>query len=122
MKIKSLLHFCAFICLGGVLSIGSQLLGQEQKPDARQSPDPVPETQPRPTDSAGAPSEVQAQSFTGKIAKIHGAYLLKDEGGKSTYQLDDQKQAKDFDGEHVRVTGALDSATNTIYVTGITPI
>lgn len=64
---------------------------------------------------AGAKEE--AKTFTGTIAQSDGKYVL--QATNTTYQLDDQDKAKQFDGKKVKVTGSLDSATNTIHVSSI---
>jgi Protein of unknown function (DUF5818) len=84
-------------------------------PSASQQPDP-----------AASPSTMQSQSsdqqtFMGKIAKSGGKYVLKDSTHKMTYSLDDQDKAKDFEGKSVKVTGMLDTQTNTIRVAAIEP-
>jgi len=48
-----------------------------------------------------------------------GKYVLHSAG--ADYQLDDQSQAKSFEGKDVKVTGKLDSASNTIKVKSIEP-
>jgi Protein of unknown function (DUF5818) len=59
-----------------------------------------------------------SQIFVGKIAKSKGDLVLRDDAGTS-YKLDNADQAKQFVGKSVKVTGTLDSATNTIHVTNI---
>ncbi len=70
------------------------------------------------TSSSSAPSA--EQTFQGTISQSQSGYILKDSAGV-TYQLDDQKKAKDFSGQNVKVTGTLDSSTNTIRVSAISP-
>ena len=41
--------------------------------------------------------------------------------GGADYDLDDQSQAKTFEGKDVKVNGQLDKASNTIKVTSIEP-
>jgi len=62
-----------------------------------------------------------ARTFTGKIAKAGGKFVLKDTASKTTYMLDDQEKAKDFEGKNVKVTGMLDTQSNTIRVAAIEP-
>jgi Protein of unknown function (DUF5818) len=84
-------------------------------------PDPQqqPQTQTQSTETS-AGSQSAEQSFQGKISESQGGYVLKDSTG-TTYQLDDQKKAKDFSGQSVKVTGTLDSSSNTIRVSSISP-
>jgi Protein of unknown function (DUF5818) len=72
-----------------------------------------------------APSQDQTQdpqqTTSGKIAKSDdGKYVLVDSAG-TTYQLDDQSAAKKFDGKAVKVSGTVDTSSNTIHVTEIKP-
>lgn len=60
--------------------------------------------------------EAQAKTFTGKITKANGKYVLQDATGGTPYQLDDQTNAKKYSGKSVLVTGTLDASTNTIRV------
>jgi lipopolysaccharide export system protein LptA len=63
----------------------------------------------------------QQQTTTGKIAKSDdGKYVLVDMSG-TTFQLDDQDNAKKFDGKVVKVSGTVDTSSNTIHVTEIKP-
>jgi hypothetical protein len=60
----------------------------------------------------------QAQTFAGTIAKANGQYVL--QSGGQSYALDNQAEAKKFEGKTVQVTGTLDSSSNTIHVEKIT--
>ena len=76
----------------------------------RSVPSVVTQDQPRPD------NESQAKTFTGKITKANGKYVLQEASGGSSYQLDDQDNAKKYSGKSVLVTGTLDASTNTIRV------
>lgn len=54
-------------------------------------------------------------------AKSGGKFELYDPAAKKSYQLDNQKKAKDFAGQKVTVTGKLDSKGDAIQVTNIQP-
>jgi len=75
--------------------------GQQAKPQSD------PQTQP-----------TQTQSFTGKIVKDGGKYVLK-VASNNTYQLDEQGGVKQYEGQEVRVIGNLDKDSNTIRVVKI---
>lgn len=103
------------------------------QPSGRQtpSPDPKPETQ-SPTQPAGsqpentqaqAPAQGQpaAQSFTGTISKEGDTYVLK-VSDTSSYKLDDQDKAKEYEGKRVAVFGTLDTNSNLIRVQKIEPV
>lgn len=69
----------------------------------------------------GQTQQAPQQSINGKIAKADdGKYVLLDSAG-TTYQLDDQTAAKKFAGKNVKVSGTVDTSSNTIHVTDIQP-
>ena len=63
----------------------------------------------------------EVKTFTGKITQTKGKFVLQDTTNKVSYQLDDQDKAKQYDGQSVKVTGTLDTASNTIHVSSIEP-
>jgi hypothetical protein len=67
-------------------------------------------------DQSRPDNEAQAKTFTGKITKANGKYVLQEMSGGNSYQLDDQNNAKKYSGKSVLVTGTLDASTNTIRV------
>ncbi len=74
----------------------------------------------------GQPPQAQQanQTFTGKIIKLTNGQLALLTGqspdGKPTgHFLDDQDNAKKYEGKQVTVTGTFDEASNTIHVTNI---
>jgi len=68
-------------------------------------------------DSSNSMPAAQTSSFTGTVVKAGGKYVLKT--NEMNYQLDDQKKAKQFVGQQVKVSGTLDSSTSTIHVSDI---
>ena len=69
-------------------------------------------------------TQQESKSFTGKIVKLQsGQYALvtgqSPEGKLAGHFLDDQDNAKKYEGKQVTVTGTLDEASNTIHVTNI---
>lgn len=64
-----------------------------------------------------------SQEFTGKIMQLKSGQMAlitgKTDKGYSGHFLDDQNDAKKFVGKDVKVTGTLDTGTNTIHVTNI---
>jgi len=57
-----------------------------------------------------------ASTFLGRILQVEGRFVLRDSSGNDTYLLDDQEQAKTFEGRYVKVTGTLDAKSKTIHV------
>lgn len=98
---------------------------------APKTPEPMPETPTvdRPTSAVsgsqaqnpGEQAQPAAQTFTGTISKEAGSYVLK-VSDTSSYKLNDQAQAKQYEGQRVRVIGSLDSGMNLIKVQRIEPL
>ena len=66
----------------------------------------------------------QSKTFEGKIAKLDdGKYALvtgqTPQGQMAGHFLDDQDSAKKYEGKQVKVTGTLETESNTIHVTKI---
>jgi hypothetical protein len=82
---------------------GSMLLAQDEpKPPAE-----------------GQTQQDSQQTVTGKIAKSDdGKYVLVDSAG-TMYQLDNQSTARKFAGKMVKVSGTVDTSSNSIHVTQI---
>ena len=80
---------------------------------------PQDQSSPQQPSAPGASAEPEANSFTGIIVRAGDQYVLKT--ATKTYQLDDQKKAKQFAGKQVKVSGDLDKATSTIKVADILP-
>lgn len=109
---------CALAAAVAVVALPA--LGQQSKPMA---PDPqTQQSQPQDQSTTGTPVSNQSavQTFQGMISQSQDGYVLKDAAGTS-YQLDDQSKAKDFNGQNVKVTGKLDASTHTIRVSSIAP-
>ena len=67
-------------------------------------------------------SEPESKTFTGTIIKNGDNFVLSDSASKLSYILDDRGKACPYEGKKVRVTGTIDSATNTIHVEAIQEI
>lgn len=65
------------------------------------------------------PAQEQPQTFAGKIVKSKGDWVLKDQATGTMYKLDNEDQAKQYAGKNVKVTGTVDTATNTIHIANI---
>lgn len=78
-------------------------------------PEPDQQTTQPPSSQAPAPDQVPTQTFSGKIVKNGDKYVLKVSSGTS-YQLEGQGDAKQYEDRDVKVVGTLDSSTNTIRV------
>jgi hypothetical protein len=89
-----------------------QPLPPPDKPMPQPDP-PAQKTQPSPAPQASdAPA---SQSFTGKIVKDGGKYILK-VASNTAYQLDQQDGVSRYENQDVKVVGNLDTNSNTIRV------
>jgi uncharacterized protein YdeI (BOF family) len=114
-KLKLVLFSVLVLSVAFALPSSGVAFQEPASPPTQQSQqDPAAQTS---TMSEGAETQV----FSGKIAKAGGKYVLKDSATKMTYSLDDQSQAKKFEGQNVKVTGMLDAPSNTIHVSVIEP-
>ena len=86
--------------------------GDPTSSQSQQSANPPAATSP--TDS----QQTGTQSFTGTISKDNGKYVLKT-SQNTVYQIDDQDKAKGYEGKPVKITGTLDTNSNTVHVTSI---
>jgi len=86
--------------------------------DAQQQPTSQ-QTAPAPGDAQATPTSTDAKPFSGMIMKEKGKLVLKDSASNTSYKLDDQEKAKQFEGKQVNVNGKLDSSTNQIRVDSI---
>lgn len=64
----------------------------------------------RPT--SGSSTKGKTNVFRGTIVRQDGAFVLK--SGDLVYRLDDQEQAKTYEGQKVKIDGTLDKQSNTI--------
>src|SRR5438552_3861861 len=71
-----------------------------QKPSEGESSAPAPDTKIRP--------------FMGTVVHENGGYFLR--AGDLKYKLDDQSEARRYEGRSVKVTGSLEKQSNTIHV------
>lgn len=84
----------------------------------RDTPIPQPDQQaeqPPKSPGHGQADQSPAEAFTGTIVKEGAEYVLK-AARNSTYHLDEQGDLQRFENKNVRVTGNLDTSTNTIHV------
>ena len=88
--------------------------GQQPSAPARTQPQPDPKSQ-----DAQMPSHSsQASTITGTIVRSGDKYILQTKD-KAVYELDDQEEAKKYEGKQVKITGTLDLETSIIHVSNI---
>ena len=73
--------------------------------------------QDRASEAAGASQS--ARSFDGRIVKRGNQFILRNAIAHTSYKLDDQKKAMNYEGKRVRVTATMDSVSNTLHVIDI---
>jgi len=98
--------FASFVLMSALALAGLAL--------AQQRRSAYPPEQTTAQQSQDNPADVR--TFTGKISKSGGKYVLEDAASKTAFSLDDQKTAKQYEGKSVVVTGSLDTANNLIHV------
>ncbi len=109
---KRFLSIFALLAFSGLgMSLAAQQTPSTQTPSAQ---DPMPQAQ---ADATNA--QHSARSFEGRIGKSGDKFVLRESSTKTSYQLDDQSKAKQFQGKDVTVTATLDSSTNTLHVVDI---
>lgn len=96
---------------------GQSSSGSAQTPSS-QSPDNS--SMPQSSQTSTPNSQQSARAFEGKIQKSGDKLVLQDSASGTSYQLDDQDKAKQFEGKTVKVTGTVDTASNTLHVIDIT--
>ena len=98
-----------FLSLAGCMTLFGLMAAPVQ---ARVQASHIPQTQAQP----------EAKTFTGTVLKSGDSFVLSDSVAKSRYILDDQDKVRRYEGKHVKVTGTIDVASNTIHVETIEEI
>ena len=106
------------LAVGAAMCLLQPTLGyaQQDRPSAQQQQQPDNQNPPAATNQPSDP-----QTFSGKVAKAGGKFVLRDTASNTMYVLDDEGKAKPFEGQEVKVSGTLDAQTKTIHVSSITP-
>ena len=75
-----------------------------------------------PQDRASEPAGAlpSARGFDGRIVKLGNQFILKNAIAHTSYRLDDQKKAREYEGRHVKVTATMDADTSVLHVIDIT--
>ena len=119
----------ALLLTAALYSFAPSLPAQQTTPQQQQQPaEPSqPSTQQAPSQSDQAQPQQGAQetkTYAGKIMKLsNGNFALvtgqTPQGQPAGHFLDNQDEAKKYEGKQVTVTGTLELASNTIHVTKI---
>jgi uncharacterized protein YdeI (BOF family) len=113
---KSFVRVAVLLTVLAGLAAFSLQASAQQAPGSQQPTATQPQSQ-QPNDMQNQAS----QPMSGTIVKEKGKLVLKDSASGTSYKLDDQDKAKQFEGKQVKVTGKLDSSTNQIHVENIEP-
>jgi uncharacterized protein DUF5818 len=105
------------------LSFAQTAPAQPQDPTAQAPSSPASPSAKRPPDEGQKPSEGESsvpasngkiRPFMGTVVHENGGYFLR--AGDLEYKLDDQSEARRYEGRSVKVTGSLEKQSNTIHV------
>ena len=99
------------VALVGLLGLGISLSAQ-QTPS--QTPAQTPATQASPSTQTPAASDSATPSQTPSATSPNSST-------QTSYKLDDQDKAKQFEGKNVKVMATIDATTNQLHVVDITP-
>ena len=109
---KRLPSIVALLSMGGIgLTLSTQPPRAAQDLASTQQPKPSYDTQ----------NQDSARVFHGQIARVEDKVVLWESSTQKAYQLDDQDQAKQFEGKTVKVIATLDPATNSLHLLEIAP-
>lgn len=64
---------------------------------------------------------LDVRTLPGKISRKAGKFIFKEDHRGIVYSLDDQKEARNFSGKAVLVTGTIDPKSNLVHVHKIEP-
>lgn len=87
------------------------------EPDTK-PPDQQPNSQRGESQSSRSRPPASRQSITGTLVRQGEKYVLK-AGDNTTYQLDDQSRAAQYQNKRVKVVGRLDAGNNTLQIESI---
>lgn len=112
---KKLLLLPALAIATGLVVFPPKVIAQTAPSQTQQAPNPQAPPQANAQTSTPAAAE-NTQAFTGQIVRSQGKFMLNDIDTKTSYQLDDQAKAGDYQGDQVRVSGTLDNSSKLIHV------
>lgn len=123
---KACISVCATVAFAMALtsvSFAQTAPAQPQDPTAQSPSSPATPGAKRPPDEGQKPSEGESSApassgkirpFMGTVVHENGGFFLR--AGDLEYKLDDQTEARRYEGRSVKVTGSLEKQSNTIHV------
>lgn len=133
MNPKLIVLSCALVLsmvVGSAVAQSSSTSSPSQDPSMQNSPstqDPTmqhPSTESPSENSPSSPASAGSatdRTFIGSLAKSGGRYVLHSANGDYKLMVNDNDQAQTLEGKDIKVTGSLDSGTNTIHVSYMEP-
>ena len=118
-EVKSKTMLCGMLLAFALISsifFTNQMTHAQNTPNSSHSSQPAQQPATQRSDQNAA-----RQTFTGFVAKSGDRLVLTDPLTKTSYQLDDQRRARELVNKNVKVTGVLDPSTGTIRVSAIEP-
>lgn len=122
---KRLLSIAAMLAFSGLT-----VMAQQTPSTTPSTPDPsatpsqqqqtTPDTMPSQQQTDATNPTQSARSFEGKIMKAGDQLVLQDSATQTSYKLDDQDKAKQFEGKNVKVMATMDASSNTLHIVDIT--
>lgn len=113
-------RFLSIVALLAVSGLGVSLAAQQSPSTKPSTPYQTSSTPQQPSDATNA--QQSARSFEGKITKSGDNLVLRDTTSGTSYRLDDQDKAKQFEGKNVKVMATMDPATNMLHVIDVTSV
>ena len=102
------------ILLVPLSGVGLEVAAQQPRQHADQSSS-------QPQQQTNASSQQSAQAFQGKIARADEQLVFWDPSSQTAYQVDDQSKVAPYEGKNVKLTGTVDTKTNTLHVVDVAP-
>lgn len=110
----------SIVTLLGMSCFGMNLVAQQTPSSTPSTPGQASSTPQQQQTDATNPSQ-SARSFEGKITKSGDQFVLQDNATSTSFKLDDQDKAKQYEGKNVKVMATMDPSSNTLHVVDITP-
>jgi hypothetical protein len=110
-EMRKLLTLALLLPLSG---IGPRAAAQQPRQPAGQ---PRPQTQ----QQSNASSQQSAKTFQGKIARADEQLVFWEPSSQTAYQVDDQSKVAPYEGKNVKLTGTVDTKTNSLHVIDVAP-
>ena len=98
----------SYVLMLGIITFGLSLFAQQQAPAQQQ-----------PRQQVDTGSGQTARNLEGKIVKSGNQLMFQEAASQTTYQLDDQDKAKQFEGKKVKVVATVDPTSNLLHVVDI---